>query len=91
MRDCAENRAKFVGAVSRWLLQPVLDQKTVVPQLSDYGLCKSCALELYSRFSELVMTYTHDVDAIVAVTQDLVSEQADSIQLPKPQRKALKH
>lgn len=95
MKDCAKSREKFIAALSAWMLVPVLSDGTPPPQLSDYGLCRSCTLEAYSRLSELVSVYAHDVEAIIVITQDQLEEMAQQSSVeksaPSPFPKPLKH
>ncbi len=69
MNDCSAAKQKFVTALAQWMLAPRLDGENFAPDLNDFQLCRSCALELFGRVLELGSYYVQDIEAIVHETQ----------------------
>ncbi len=89
MNDCSSNLKKFIAALSVWMID-FDPNKPNPPDMSDFGLCRNCAMRVFCQIAEMNMLYSQDIAEIIHETQDLAVEMQSRLDKARA-RGELKH
>lgn len=92
-QTCSTSRREFVAALAEWMLEPNSDEKGGPPEMTEFGVCRSCAMDIFCQIAEANLAYSQDMQAIVHATQDAVEELGQEVQELKGEveKRAFKH